>query len=212
MSKKAKFELPYPPSVNQWTRSVVGADRKVKVLKSKSFRDWMSKASLLIIQSKQPSFGKERVKLTVELYTTDNRRRDIDNCLKPILDVMTKAKVWEDDSQVDALEVLRYTDPKAGYASFVFITIETMAESFFLSDNSKPDTPKKQTRSKTRFKETSTEGNTNTLSKSKTPRRTKNSQQKRSISLETRTPIKSPSTYTDDKTLLNSLSFAQEEL
>ena len=36
----------------------------------------------------------------VELYPADNRRRDIDNPLKALLDSLTFAGVWEDDSQI----------------------------------------------------------------------------------------------------------------
>lgn len=47
------------------------------------------------------------VDVRVVAYPPDRRRRDLDNILKATLDALQYAGVFEDDSQVDALAILR---------------------------------------------------------------------------------------------------------
>jgi crossover junction endodeoxyribonuclease RusA len=43
----------------------------------------------------------------ITAHPPDKRRRDLDNILKCLLDSLTHAGVWDDDSQVDELAVIR---------------------------------------------------------------------------------------------------------
>jgi crossover junction endodeoxyribonuclease RusA len=53
-----------------------------------------------------PKFaGRLRVQILVR--PPDQRARDLDNVLKCLLDSLTRAGVWDDDSQVDSLLVVR---------------------------------------------------------------------------------------------------------
>ncbi|MFC6277301.1 RusA family crossover junction endodeoxyribonuclease [Psittacicella hinzii] len=45
------------------------------------------------------------IALEVVEYCPDRRRRDIDNVIKPIMDILTEAGVYDDDSQIKRLEV-----------------------------------------------------------------------------------------------------------
>jgi crossover junction endodeoxyribonuclease RusA len=47
------------------------------------------------------------VKVEVECWMPDRRKRDLDNLFKAIGDSLTHAGVWEDDSQVDDLRIYR---------------------------------------------------------------------------------------------------------
>ena len=47
------------------------------------------------------------VRLDIELRAPDRRKRDLDNHVKAIQDVLTNYNVWEDDSQIDELSVRR---------------------------------------------------------------------------------------------------------
>jgi len=51
----------------------------------------------------------ERVKAHISFYAPDRRKRDLDNHVKAVFDLMTKAQVWVDDSQVDYFSVSRET-------------------------------------------------------------------------------------------------------
>lgn len=54
---------------------------------------------------------KSEVKLKVELFFGDNRKRDIDNYNKILLDAFTGI-LWEDDSQIQCLEIKKNKDIK----------------------------------------------------------------------------------------------------
>jgi crossover junction endodeoxyribonuclease RusA len=58
-----------------------------------------------ILAGVSPMGGKVRVLITS--HPPDKRRRDLDNILKCLLDSLTHAGVWDDDSQVDELAVIR---------------------------------------------------------------------------------------------------------
>lgn len=97
------LELQMPPSLNT-LYPTVGNRRAL----SKAGKAWYAK-SLYSIRSQwnKVGFNKQRVMITIWLTFQDNRRRDIDNVIKPILDCITKSGIWKDDSQVDELRVIR---------------------------------------------------------------------------------------------------------
>jgi len=96
-----EFELPWPPSVNHYYRHV-GA----KVLISRDGRKYRE-----MIVSRFRSEGVEifrgPVELSIELYPPDNRRRDVDNSLKCLLDAFTHGGLYEDDSLIRRLIVTK---------------------------------------------------------------------------------------------------------
>ena len=57
------------------------------------------------------------VRMQIKVYADSNRKRDVDNNLKALLDALTHAKVWIDDYQVKAISIERMNkDPnKIGY-------------------------------------------------------------------------------------------------
>lgn len=94
-----RLTLPWPPSVNRYWRSIGG--RAILSAEGRAYRaraqTWRTFAPTLT--------GRLRVRL--ELHAPDNRRRDVDNSCKAVLDAMTHAEVYGDDSQIDRLEVVR---------------------------------------------------------------------------------------------------------
>lgn len=46
-----------------------------------------------------------KIKVEIEAFRPDNRRRDLDNLLKASLDGCTHAGVWEDDSNIVDLRI-----------------------------------------------------------------------------------------------------------
>ena len=96
-----EFELPWPPSVNHYYRHV-----GTRVLISRDGRKYRD-----LIVSRLRSEGASPfdcpVELSVELYPPDNRRRDIDNSLKCLLDAFTHGGLYRDDSQIQKLTVTK---------------------------------------------------------------------------------------------------------
>ena len=48
-----------------------------------------------------------RIAVAISANPPDRRQRDLDNLLKGVLDAMTHAHVWIDDSQIDDLRIVR---------------------------------------------------------------------------------------------------------
>jgi crossover junction endodeoxyribonuclease RusA len=92
----------YPPSVNSMYRTFRG-----RMIISKVGRLWMAQAIKDIKAQSHGWFVTGPTQLIVRAWMPDNRRRDIDNLLKPLLDSMTHAGVWKDDCQVHDLRITR---------------------------------------------------------------------------------------------------------
>jgi len=99
------ISLPWPPTANTYWRrrgniyfiSPKGlAYRNNTILECYNFRGCFSED--------------KRLRVIVEAFPPDKRRRDIDNIFKVLLDSLQYAKVYEDDSQIDYLCVQRMPD------------------------------------------------------------------------------------------------------
>jgi crossover junction endodeoxyribonuclease RusA len=94
-----ELELPYPPSVNHYFR-MVGR----RVLISREGRAFRTRVcSTLAAMGVRPMAG--RLVLEIEIYPPDNRRRDIDNVQKALLDALQHGGAYHDDSQVVKLTI-----------------------------------------------------------------------------------------------------------
>jgi crossover junction endodeoxyribonuclease RusA len=47
------------------------------------------------------------LRVEIEVFPPDKRKRDIDNLLKSLLDSLTHAQVWKDDNQISDLRIFR---------------------------------------------------------------------------------------------------------
>jgi crossover junction endodeoxyribonuclease RusA len=101
--------LPYPPSVNSYW----GFNQSKRFLNAKA-KAFKQEVYYKVIQSKYPSFGRSCIRIAVELYPPDKRRRDIDNPLKPLFDSLVSANLFDDDSQIQELIVVRKEVIKSG--------------------------------------------------------------------------------------------------
>lgn len=80
---------------------IEGAPRVLLSAEGRKYREDVQ----AIARGQQPMHG--RLRVTIDAFPPDRRRRDVDNLAKAALDALTHAGVWGDDSQVDELLVRR---------------------------------------------------------------------------------------------------------
>lgn len=94
--------LKFPTSTNKIWRNVNG-----RGVLSAEARHWRTQAlNDIIIHQRNKTRLDASIELHMRLSAPDRRRRDIDNYIKSPLDVLVKAKILKDDSQVKRLVVV----------------------------------------------------------------------------------------------------------
>tara|TARA_R110000796_G_scaffold88299_1_gene190021 strand:+ start:1454 stop:1837 length:384 start_codon:yes stop_codon:yes gene_type:complete len=102
MNPTIRLELPYPPSVNSYWRA--NGHRRYISKEGVAFTEEVS----LIVKNKNPrSFGDKQVAISVMIHPRSKRKFDLDNTLKAILDALMKAGMYDDDSQIEYIEIAR---------------------------------------------------------------------------------------------------------
>lgn len=91
------FELPWPPSVNNYYRHV-----GQRVLISRAGRKYRM---MCVSRLSGIMKLKGNVSLKIQCYPPDRRRRDLDNILKCLQDSIVAAGALEDDSQIKKLNM-----------------------------------------------------------------------------------------------------------
>lgn len=106
------LELPYPPSVNHYYRHV-----GPRVLISREGRQYRDRVLAILKTERIPRLT-DRLEVWMSFLPPDNRRRDLDNCVKCLLDALQKGGLYEDDSQIKKLH-LEMCEPIEGGRCFV---------------------------------------------------------------------------------------------
>ncbi len=109
--------LPFPPTMNTYWRHVGS-----RVLLSSDGRQYREEVGLACLIAGRPRL-EGRLEIDLLVYPPDNRRHDLDNLLKGILDGLQHAGLYEDDSQIDKLRICRrhvYKPPS------VVVTVSTL--------------------------------------------------------------------------------------
>ena len=114
------FSLPYPPSMNTYWRNFRG-----RTVISKNGREFREAVIQFVIDNNIPKFGDKKLKLTLILRPRDKRKIDIDNRIKAVLDALEHAGVFDDDFQVDHIEMIRGENIKGG---LLHVVIEEMQD------------------------------------------------------------------------------------
>lgn len=125
MAGVMQIDLPWPPSMNSYWRHLSKGPLAGRVLISEEGRKYRTAVQQVVIAQGchgPRGVGQQRIKVDLEVRMPDKRRRDLDNLPKALLDALTHATVWHDDSQIDDLRVWR-SDRIGG---FVRVTIEPM--------------------------------------------------------------------------------------
>ena len=103
------LELPFPPSMNTYWRNFRG-----RTVLSKAGRQFKTDVQEYIINNNIPKFGDKKLKVTMILRPRDKRKVDIDNRIKAVLDSLEEAGVFDDDFQIDHIEMIRGEPIKGG--------------------------------------------------------------------------------------------------
>lgn len=119
------LELMWPPSVNhEWVKA---RGRIILAPKGRTYRAYVAGKLLAMrahgVLPKAPLTGDLAV--AMELYPPDRRRRDVDNYSKAVLDALTHARLWRDDSQVKR-QTVEVREPKSG--GQVVLTISALED------------------------------------------------------------------------------------
>lgn len=117
------LDLPWPPSVNHYyMRTKFGMAIGAR---GKAFRlEAIYLCNREVLKAERFGAG-QRLHVSVAAFAPDRRKRDLDNLNKCLLDALTHAGVYVDDSQIDHLELIRkQVQNKAGR---VIVTIEEIA-------------------------------------------------------------------------------------
>lgn len=126
--------LPWPPSVNNYkkiggivtTKTGKLYQKRVNTNETKMFyyQVWMKvKAEMGIEGSKYAQDSTISLGVTIDLHPPSDRRYDVDNRLKVLLDSLTRAKVWVDDSQVCRLFIQKMESVPGGEVKIVIYEV-----------------------------------------------------------------------------------------
>jgi crossover junction endodeoxyribonuclease RusA len=107
------IKLPYPPTVNTYWRHVV-IDGRARVLISEAGRRYRAAVLDRLSRLGSPKAGAGPLGVILVAHPPDRRARDLDNLPKGLLDALTHAGLWDDDSQIDLLLVRRGEVVKGG--------------------------------------------------------------------------------------------------
>lgn len=117
-------EIPVPPSVNGLWRAVRTKSRKVRLIKSSQYDGWLAPAVHLLRTGLPYTAGRVTVRLTIRGGSEFSTRRDLDNCLKAVLDSLRHADRIDGDTvkTVRACSV-EYVDPIPGKPATCFVEV-----------------------------------------------------------------------------------------
>jgi Holliday junction resolvase RusA-like endonuclease len=102
------LNLPFPPSLNG-----LFANRKGGRRKSDRYKLWQADATEMLLKQRRNQH-KGNVAVNIFFSRPDNRRRDLDNLNKGILDLLVTHKVIVDDSRVNVLHTEWSMKPDLG--------------------------------------------------------------------------------------------------
>jgi Holliday junction resolvase RusA-like endonuclease len=107
--KQQTFILTFPPSANTMWR--IRRGRCSGMMLSEDYRAWKDEAGTeLMVQ--RPTKIKGPVQIAIGLNRKGKRRWDIDNRVKPLIDLLASHLVIEDDDYTIVKQITVFHDPK----------------------------------------------------------------------------------------------------
>ena len=112
------LDIPWPPSANHFMGQRNG--KRFLSASTKLFREKVSD----IVSELNLDTTTQALEVFIALYPPDKRKRDIDNYIKQTFDALQHAGVFEDDSQVYHLDVIKHSPVKGGKCKVVILESE----------------------------------------------------------------------------------------
>lgn len=98
-----ELTTPVPPTLNH----NIGARGKSRYMTA-AYKDFLWSVAEEWARRRPSNWdASTRFEIVIKLHFATRRKCDIDNRIKPLLDALTRAGVWDDDAQVDAIKVRR---------------------------------------------------------------------------------------------------------
>ena len=118
------LKTPWPPSVNRYWRMARG-----RIYIAKPGIDYREAVRDIVYEQNLERQMTGRLSLRAELHAPDNRKRDIDNVLKAMLDAVQKCDLIDDDNQFDELIVQRgIVSPGDGWVELTIVELDATIE------------------------------------------------------------------------------------
>lgn len=113
----ARLTVPFPPTLNHNV-----ARNGKRYFRDKNYETFIELVGYEWRRVRPRIWNPQRrYAVDIRLFYDTKRRYDVDNRVKPLLDAFTKAGVWQDDSQVDEIRVVRGAIDKANPRSEIAI-------------------------------------------------------------------------------------------
>lgn len=123
-----RLTLPFATSANHSHH--YGSGRKFLSKKTKDFRVAVQD---IVIDAKAKIEGTPRLAIFYSLYPPDKRKRDLGNYEKQTTDALMAAGVFEDDSQIDFIWMVRKEVVKGGMIKVVIVendNVDTVIQNY----------------------------------------------------------------------------------
>jgi crossover junction endodeoxyribonuclease RusA len=112
------MSFPVPPSNNRYYRRS-GHHTHISI----QGRAYKKTVCEIVAEFYPIKFGIHPVRVHIDYWPPTRRKSDLDNQFKAILDSLTAAGVWDDDSQIDELSIARKPVMKSGK---IVVTVEVI--------------------------------------------------------------------------------------
>lgn len=112
--EQVRLTLPYPPSWNHYL-----GQQGNKRFVTKQGKLYHQAVWAIVSQEGRPRFEDKTVAVCLEVHPPDNRRRDLDNALKVLLDSLKISGVYNDDSQIIGLVAIKMRPVLGGQVNVV---------------------------------------------------------------------------------------------
>jgi len=123
--------LPFPPSVNTYWRHPTTGKLAGRHLISEKGRAYRTAVLAAVLGQRRNRKLDGRLSVQITAHVPDRRQRDLDNMLKALLDALTHAGVWADDSAIDRLEIKRGSQIDGGRVLVEIVEMEEADQGAF---------------------------------------------------------------------------------